>query len=207
MTDADCDRVLSEVLTYLEEQFDRAGDDRLVKYIAAGDILAEDEERAAIIIQAVSTVLARMDKKSLHEKAAKEICDFIAADKYRADLLNAVAAVYARSGPKPAHAQVAPEDLEDQCVNTTEPRFRGVLAKTAYECIQGIDGTFTVGSLVEKIRSAGYQFYGHPEVSVNTILQKFVKDRLVQIVEPGAGRRARTYQRRRNGGLRSETCC
>ncbi len=85
---------------------------------------------------------------------------------------------------------------EAQASQSSEPRFRGTLAQTGYGCIAQAKGTFTARDLIEQMRSAGYQFYGHPDVSVNELLRKFVKDQLVEIVEPGAGRRATVYRRR-----------
>jgi hypothetical protein len=61
-----------------------------------------------------------------------------------------------------------------------------------------MDGKFTAQNLIEKMRTAGYQFFGHPDVSVNGVLQKFLKNGFVEVLEPGAGRRATVYQRRRN---------
>lgn len=197
MSDSKSENLLSQVLRYLEQQFDRIDDDQIDKLNEAGDLLVEDEERAEIIIQAVAAVLKGRDKKSLQEKAAAEICDFIAADEQRAELIQSVAAVLARKNPRVLKTQ-SPAGIRGTSVQgvAVPPRLRGALSKTAYECIRQIEGVFTVGTLVEKIRSAGYQFFGHPDVSVNTILQKFVKDRLVQVVESGAGRRPRTYKRR-----------
>lgn len=85
---------------------------------------------------------------------------------------------------------------ETQTSQSSEPRFRGTLARTGYGCISQAQGTFTARDLIEQMRSAGYQFYGHPDVSVNELLRKFVKDQIVEIVEPGAGRRATVYRRR-----------
>lgn len=65
MTHWNCDHIISEVLAYLEEQLDGAPDDRLMKYIDAGDTIAADEERAEILIQAVVAVVARQKKEPL----------------------------------------------------------------------------------------------------------------------------------------------
>lgn len=194
--------VLVDVLSYLENQIygPDLNADRFEKTIEAGNVLADDEERAEIIIQAVATVLARRNATSPQAKAAIEVADFIAADKERADILiKGVAAFFARKNTKVAKGQSTgvPEAPGQESESAAEPRFRGVLAKTAYQCIQETEGEFTVNSLVGRIRSAGYQFYGHPDVSVNTVLQKFLKDRLIQVVEPGAGRRATVYRERR----------
>jgi hypothetical protein len=47
------------------------------------------------------------------------------------------------------------------------------------------------------MRETGYTFFGYPEVSIHTPLKKLIKEKVLEIVEQGAGRHATVYQRRR----------
>lgn len=164
------DGLFDEVLSYFEEQI-HYQDAQLEKFIEAGDFITSDKERAEIIFRGVVAVLARKITPAPLAKAKP-----------------------VRSTKVLPEARV--QESENAPNTASVPKFRGVLATTAYQCIQQIEGGFTVNVLIEKIRAAGYQFYSHPDVSVNTVLQKFLKDRLVEVVEPGAGRRATVYQRK-----------
>lgn len=150
------DFLFDEVLSYFRERLD-ALNKGLKKHIEAGDVIAEDEARAKIIIEAVAVVLARRIE---------------------------------RKTTKASSTKVEPG-------KTIQPRFRGVLTQTAYYCIQKLDGEFTAKELTEQMRSAGYQFGGHPDVSTNEVLQKCLKDGWVEVTEQGAGRRPTYYRRAR----------
>jgi hypothetical protein len=127
--------------------------------------------------------------------------DLIAKDKVRATIIiEAVATVLecresAKTAKSPVAAMADPSDSESQ--SDDGPRFRGLLAHMAYQCIQKLEGEFTAKELIEAMRKAGYRFYGHPDVSVNDVLQKFLKDGWVEVTEPGAGRRATIYRRKK----------
>src|ERR1035438_6149013 len=101
MGDALNDVLFEEVLSYFQARVLDLGDE-LEKSIEAGDVIAKDKERAKIIIEAVTVVLAR------------------------------------REGTKTAKASSAKatEPSKVEPGKSIEPRFRGVLTQTAYQCIQ-----------------------------------------------------------------------
>jgi hypothetical protein len=75
--------------------------------------------------------------------------------------------------------------------------FRGLMTQTAYECVLNMNEPFTARELIEKMREAGYKFFGHPEVSVHTPLKKLLETKVIEIIEEGAGRHATVYQKPR----------
>jgi hypothetical protein len=155
MDDALKEALFDEVVKYFQERVSDLGDE-LEKTIEAGDAIADDVERAKIIIEAVCVALARRERT----KTAMS------------------------SGTK---ATVSGR--------TSEPRFRGVLAQATYENLQKIEGEFTAKKVVEQMRSAGYQFASHPDISVNEVLQKFLGEGWIEVTEQGAGRRPTFYRR------------
>jgi hypothetical protein len=137
------------------------------------------------------------------EKYVDDFTQFLDADEERAKfILEFVLNLDSKSTSRlltrvrRARARRADPQPETHTSQSSEPHFRGNLAKTGYGCISQAKGTFTARDLVGQMRSAGYQFFGHPDVSVGELLRKFVKDQIVEIVEPGAGRRATVYRRR-----------
>jgi hypothetical protein len=80
------------------------------------------------------------------------------------------------------------------------PRLRGEMQRTAFQCVQNMDGQFTGRELVEKMRTAGYEFFGNEMTSIQSVLRKFVELKIVDVIDEGAGRRPRIYELRRTKG-------
>ena len=81
--------------------------------------------------------------------------------------------------PVPARATIPPPKPAPARV------FRGSMTQTAYECVLTMNQPFTARELIERVREAGYQFGGHPAISIQTALQKLVKEHVLEIVEEG----------------------
>ena len=68
---------------------------------------------------------------------------------------------------------------------------------TAYHCVKRMNGNFTRRELVKQVKGAGYEFLGrNPLMSMQRALEKLLEDKVIRIVEPGAGRRPTLYARK-----------
>jgi hypothetical protein len=76
---------------------------------------------------------------------------------------------------------------------------KGSLVRDAYDCLKtmDMDEPFTARDFIEAIRAAGREFFGNPNISIQHVLKYFVEQKVINVVEDGAGRRPRLYQRRR----------
>ena len=74
-------------------------------------------------------------------------------------------------------------------------RPRGALLQLAQQAVYSIEGTFTARDVVERMKAAGYDFFGNDMVSIQPVLQKLVEEKLLKIIRRGAGRRPTTYRR------------
>jgi len=78
-------------------------------------------------------------------------------------------------------------------------RFRSVMLQTAYQCVQAMDEStareFVARGLLERMQAAGYEFTGNAIISIQPALQALIREKIIEVVKPGAGRRATVYKR------------
>jgi hypothetical protein len=117
------------------------------------------------------------------------------------EMLALIKEVVTEDGAEPTASNLPPIQLPVPQTPAEPPEpawnFRGWMTQTAYQCVLKMNQPFTGRELIEKMREAGYTFFGHPEVSIHTPLKKLIKENVLEIVEQGAGRHATVYQRRR----------